>query len=164
MLKKHFLLLSIPLKTIELLNVLVETMTHVFKISWWIECSTVFCLSRIFFNNILSLLVSVMCPWIWIEWRVLVVVAHSSAYLNIVFQTWLFNFTSVQMSLVMILFIEGRFGLFNSFPFVLIHSSLSRSLSLSLLRLLEELLNKFKSSMKLQLNCFKPASFQPVKR
>uniref|UniRef100_A0A671NTM1 Exocyst complex component 2 n=1 Tax=Sinocyclocheilus anshuiensis TaxID=1608454 RepID=A0A671NTM1_9TELE len=30
--------------------------------------------------------------------------------------------------------------------------------------LLEELLNKFKSSMKLQLNCFKPASFQPVKR
>lgn len=32
------------------------------------------------------------------------------------------------------------------------------------LRLLEELLNKFKSSMKLQLNCFKPASFQPVKR
>uniref|UniRef100_A0A673NDF6 Exocyst complex component 2 n=1 Tax=Sinocyclocheilus rhinocerous TaxID=307959 RepID=A0A673NDF6_9TELE len=31
-------------------------------------------------------------------------------------------------------------------------------------KLLEELLNKFKSSMKLQLNCFKPASFQPVKR
>ncbi len=28
MLKKHFLLLSIPLKTIELLNVLVETMTR----------------------------------------------------------------------------------------------------------------------------------------
>ncbi|ROI33819.1 Exocyst complex component 2 [Anabarilius grahami] len=31
-------------------------------------------------------------------------------------------------------------------------------------KLLEELLNKFKSSMKLQLNCFKPASFQPIKR
>ncbi|KTG45028.1 hypothetical protein cypCar_00003299 [Cyprinus carpio] len=31
-------------------------------------------------------------------------------------------------------------------------------------KLLEELLNKFKSSMKLQLNCFNPASFQPVKR
>ncbi|XP_051954659.1 exocyst complex component 2 [Xyrauchen texanus] len=31
-------------------------------------------------------------------------------------------------------------------------------------KLLEELLNKFKSSMKLQLNCFKPTSFQPVKR
>ncbi|XP_051951982.1 exocyst complex component 2-like [Xyrauchen texanus] len=31
-------------------------------------------------------------------------------------------------------------------------------------KLLEELLNKFKSSMKLQLNCFKPATFQPVKR
>ncbi|XP_052391684.1 exocyst complex component 2 [Carassius gibelio] len=31
-------------------------------------------------------------------------------------------------------------------------------------KLLEELLNKFKSSMKLQLNCFKSASFQPVKR
>uniref|UniRef100_A0A8C1JXM8 Exocyst complex component 2 n=1 Tax=Cyprinus carpio TaxID=7962 RepID=A0A8C1JXM8_CYPCA len=31
-------------------------------------------------------------------------------------------------------------------------------------KLLEELQNKFKSTMKLQLNCFKPASFQPVKR
>nr|XP_055042781.1 exocyst complex component 2 [Misgurnus anguillicaudatus]XP_055042782.1 exocyst complex component 2 [Misgurnus anguillicaudatus] len=31
-------------------------------------------------------------------------------------------------------------------------------------KLLEELLNKFKSSMKLQLNCFMPACFQPVKR
>lgn len=62
------------------------------------------------------------------------------------------------MYFVMILFIEGAYDLFNS-SFLISHF-----LFLSILRLLEELLNKFKSSMKLQLNCFKPASFQPVKR
>ncbi|KAF7642026.1 hypothetical protein LDENG_00266020 [Lucifuga dentata] len=31
-------------------------------------------------------------------------------------------------------------------------------------KLVEELLNKFKSSMQLQLTCFQPSSIQPVKR